>query len=969
MVTRITADVLESAVFCKYKAYLKLRGEQGASSDYETLLTGIRSEVGLRAVDRIRAQHPASEVVSDICLTTSALQRGPLFILNAIVEDDLVSLSLGGLKRVPGASKLGQFLYVPMLFHEGTHVRKEQRLLLELQALILSRYQGIVPGTGIIWHGKDCKSTTVRLSPDPRIAKRLLGDVKKMCAAEAPPKLILNDHCQVCEFRQRCHDQAVEEDNLSLLRGMSQKEIWSYSRKGILTVTQLAHTFRPRRRGKRAGPGTNRRSHALQALAVRDKRIYVLGALELPNSPVHIYLDVESDPDAGFVYLIGLIVVQNGVERSYSFWADGKAQESEIFEEMVAEITRHEDFHVFCYGSYERTFISRMRRTAKSQPSVDRILDRLVNVLSLIYAHVYFPTYSNGLKDIGRCVGCSWSEPGASGIQSIVWRSRWEANRGEEWKQKLQTYNLEDCAALKTVTGILRAISTKSTSEDVSLMGGRDRPPIAFVKDVDKLADFHKWARVNFVYPAYEYVNNCAYFDYQKERVYVRTGKSARKSRRSKVPSPNRTLKASRQITIVATQCAVCGSADVIGGVEKEVRTQEPRVKRAFDLTLTPTGIRRTVIECRSSVHRCLTCGEEFIPPQHQRLDKHYHGLKSWVMFQHVAYNISLKTLSKMCEEFFGVRVFPPEVHMFKGLMARYYAPTYRRLLAKILSGGLLHVDETEVKLRSGKGYVWVFTSLEEVVYMYRPTREGDFLRELLANFRGVLVSDFYGAYDSIECPQQKCLIHLIRDINQELLDAPFDEDLKLVAQPFGALLLRIVATVDEYGLRRHYLRQHKADVERYFRSLQEQTISSEAAEGLRARLIKYQDKLFTFLDHDGVPWNNNNAEHAIKQFAYYREGTVGTMVETGLADYLLLLSICQTCQYKDLSFLSFLLSRELDVDVFARSSHRRRKRSAIELYPEGFVPPHFVSRHRKESCQEPGGAELPEPIAADVRP
>ena len=46
--------------------------------------------------------------------------------------------------------------------------------------------------------------------------------------------------------------------------------------------------------------------------------------------------------------------------------------------------------------------------------------------------------------------------------------------------------------------------------------------------------------------------------------------------------------------------------------------------------------------------------------------------------------------------------------------------------------------------------------NLEEVVYYYTETREGDFLQELLREFRGVLVSDFYAAYDSINCPQQK---------------------------------------------------------------------------------------------------------------------------------------------------------------------------------------------------------------------
>ena len=205
-----------------------------------------------------------------------------------------------------------------------------------------------------------------------------------------------------------------------------------------------------------------------------------------------------------------------------------------------------------------------------------------------------------------------------------------------------------------------------------------------------------------------------------------------------------------------------------------------------------------------------------------------------------------------------------------------------------------------------------------------------------------------------------------MRDINQELLGNPFDDDLKSIAQPFGALLRRIVTTVDEHGLRQKYLRQHHAEVERFFTRLSEQSVCSEPALALRDRLTKYRHKLFTFLNHDGVPWNNNNAEHAIKQFAYYRENTIGTMREGGLSDYLLLLSICQTCRYKGVSFLRFLLSREQDVDAFRKGKQRRRRLSSIELYPEGFVPPHFASRHKKRSRREHCAAEVPEPEKTD---
>ena len=114
------------------------------------------------------------------------------------------------------------------------------------------------------------------------------------------------------------------------------------------------------------------------------------------------------------------------------------------------------------------------------------------------------------------------------------------------------------------------------------------------------------------------------------------------------------------------------------------------------------------------------------------------------------------------------------------------------------------------------------------------------------------------------------------------------------------------------------------------------QILVQEAAEALRKRLLKNRDKLFTFLRHDGVAWNNNNAENAIKRFAYYREGTVGCLKETGLADYLVLLSIYQTCRYRGVSFLKFLLSGERDVDTYCEHPRRKRQRPLIEVCPRG---------------------------------
>ena len=74
-----------------------------------------------------------------------------------------------------------------------------------------------------------------------------------------------------------------------------------------------------------------------------------------------------------------------------------------------------------------------------------------------------------------------------------------------------------------------------------------------------------------------------------------------------------------------------------------------------------------------------------------------------------------------------------------------------------------------------------------------------------------------------------------------------------------------------ERGLKARHLHKHKKEVERFYRTLANCDYRTEVAQGWCKRFDRNRAKLFTFLDHDGVPWNNNNAEHAIKAFARLR--------------------------------------------------------------------------------------------------
>jgi len=317
--------------------------------------------------------------------------------------------------------------------------------------------------------------------------------------------------------------------------------------------------------------------------------------------------------------------------------------------------------------------------------------------------------------------------------------------------------------------------------------------------------------------------------------------------------------------------------------------------------------------------YQCEHCKKTFMSTQYRALDgRPGNNLCSWAIYQHVALRVSYVAIAQSLNDLFGFSVRPGFFNRIKPFMADKHQATVDRLKNKLRRGKLIHADESKAVVKSQSGYVWAFTNMEEVVYIYAPSREGTILEEILRGFAGVLVSDFYSAYDAPKCPQQKCWIHLMRDVNDDLFHNPFDEALKQLAQKLVGLLKPIIDTIDKFGLTERHLHKHKDDVERFFRFLATQSYQSELARKYQKRLNKYRDKLFVFLDYDGVPWNNNNAKNAIKLFASRRRILGTSSTEKGLQDYLIFLSIYQTCRNKNLSFLRFLRSGKLDVDAFA---------------------------------------------------
>jgi predicted RecB family nuclease len=229
--------------------------------------------------------------------------------------------------------------YAPVTFIPHERITGDDRLRLAYSATILARIQGVYPDSGRIIHGSRFNVSRVALATLSGPTRAVFGQFRAMGASTAPPPLLLNRHCAQCEFRRACRAAAVEKDDLSLLRGLSPQAIASLNRRGIFTVTQYSYTFRPARLKRTAGFQTGGKlDHSLQALAVRENKIYIARRPQLRDGKVRAYLDVEGLPDQGFYYLIGLFLNEGTTRRQLSFWANRATDERKTWDAFLAAV-------------------------------------------------------------------------------------------------------------------------------------------------------------------------------------------------------------------------------------------------------------------------------------------------------------------------------------------------------------------------------------------------------------------------------------------------------------------------------------------------------------------------------------------------------------------------------------------------------------------------------------------------------
>jgi predicted RecB family nuclease len=902
----ITADLFEAYLKCHTKCFLRSHLAAGVGNTYADW---VRTQTDAYRNDQIKelkttAGRDGRIITAPLSEKLKAAEWGYTFDFVARAQN--LESHIHMLESVAPEESSKPVRFVPIRFVFTNKINKDDKLLLAFDALVLSEVVGREMGLGKIIHGDGRSTLNVKISALVSEVQKLISKITTLISVESPPDLILNRHCAECEFKVRCRQKAIEADDLSLLSAMTEKERSRHRSKGIFTVNQLSYTFRPRKAPKRAKNPAKPHYVALQALSIRENTVYIHGDPQLPASECNVFLDIEGLPDSDFYYLIGALFVINGQETFHSFWADNANEEPNIFAQFVENVCVIPDFRIFHFGNYETVALKRAKQKLpdRFRPRVDLILERSTNVLSVVHPHVYLPTYSNGLKEIGRFLGYARVQEDATGLQTIPWRKNWETTKDLGLKSKLIQYNHDDCSELKRLCefiGRLNSLDFANTSENPA------GPKVSYTAELRKDRPRCQMFRPReYALEDFKHVVKCAYFDYQRERVFVRThqhfkaiNKRHRKLKRTNV-QPNKI------VTLCCHRCPQCR--------KKTLEKKKGMSHALIDLKFSRSGVKKWITRFDAWRYRCLKCKHQFSSEKKGRgkPQKYGNGLMSWCVYINSVCGVNVSRILRTLGDIFGVYLYDKVLHRLKASLAQNYHLLSEEIRQSVLDNPVLHVDETVVHLREGQtGYVWVLTSMDRVYYFYRPSREISFLQEMLGPFKGVLVSDFYPAYDSLECSQQKCLVHFVRDIDEDLLTNSLDSELKTIAAEFGTILRAIIQTADRYGLKSCHLKKHKKIVSRFLHSMASNDFVSETANKYKKRFQKSGAKMFTFLDHDGVPWNNNNAEHAIKRFAKYRRDADGRFTERTLTQYLVLATVFETCEFNNVNILKFLLSKE----------------------------------------------------------
>jgi transposase len=311
-------------------------------------------------------------------------------------------------------------------------------------------------------------------------------------------------------------------------------------------------------------------------------------------------------------------------------------------------------------------------------------------------------------------------------------------------------------------------------------------------------------------------------------------------------------------------QCSHCGSADLepTGQFEDHIVADIPEPKIEWH------RYRRHVHRCRDCQRTCQGRGDLELPGAHI-------GPRARLLtcYARAHLGISLGKTQDLLHDYFQLTVSRAGLlgHLRWG--GTLFAPVVEELLALLRASPVVQGDETGWRINGQPAWAWCFRDPRLALFLIDRHRSRDVLVRVLGeSFAGTLVSDFYAVYNGLECPKQRCLVHLLRELAKVREQAPWQSVRAFLAPLIQLFQDAIQLGKDRAKLGRAAFAQARQRILDRFDDLLLGTHTSHP-ECLRLwkRLFKHCDELFTFLRDPLVPPDNNGTERDIRSLAAAR--------------------------------------------------------------------------------------------------
>jgi len=686
----ISSILFESFLNCPMKCFLYSNGQSQTENAYSQWAQSTSEEYRNRQIARIKSSCISDKILIEPDIKALAKPDWE-FSFHFIAATPQFKTTIQAIERIQSLKKGVRSQLIPIRFCFTNKISKNDKLILSFEAFVLSELTGHAIEYGKLIHGDNANVLKVKVSTMIGAVKKVIKQINALLSSTDAPELILIRHCDECEFKYHCKQISLEKNDLSLLSSMSTKERKKYNSKGIFTVTQLSYTFRPRRRSKRQRDKRERYHHSLKALSIREQKIHVVGNLELKLDGTPVYVDVEGIPDRDFYYLIGIRIDEKNVISQHNLWANTQEDEQRIWSDFLEILNKLKSPVIIHYGGYESSFFRKMcsRYTEPEEDSpAAKAIASAVNLLSIIYAQIYFPTYSNGLKEIASYLGFKWSEIDASGLLSITWYHEWLTNKSG--KNKLIQYNSQDCEALSLIAQYVLRLANEFSS---------NAPAIKLLENVvrtDSIKSMKntKWRTFTSPVKDFEHINSTAHWNYQRDRVFVRSGTVPKNSVKP-LFLRGRPRQAYRTIQYkTSRQCPKC---------QKKYCKKGRIAHRVLqDLVFGRFSIKRRFVKYIFQTYICRSCQTVFgVPEMYTVFRKHGWNMIAYFFFQIIELGIPQRTVAKHFNRIFGYSIHRSSLNNIKAVMAEYYSETKQAILDLITHGNLIHADETRQILKA----------------------------------------------------------------------------------------------------------------------------------------------------------------------------------------------------------------------------------------------------------------------------